>query len=162
MNYSINSWYLWAFVLSLQQAFFIGHKNIKPKPSNPIGGLSALIIGLAQAIAILPGISRSGSTIATALLLDIDRAKAARFSFLMVIPLIFGKMAKDAISGDFTQNMPSISYTVLGFLAAFLTGIWACTFMIKIVKNARLNIFAAYCGIVGLIAIIYGVVHGYY
>jgi len=110
----------------------------------------ALLIGFSQAIAILPGISRSGSTIATALILGVDKAKAARFSFLMVIPLIFGKIAKDLISGDFTQNMPSTSYLIIGFLAAFITGILACTWMIQIVKKSKLSWFAIYCLIVGI------------
>jgi len=110
----------------------------------------ALIIGVSQAIAILPGISRSGSTIATSLILGVDKSKAARFSFLMVIPLIFGKIAKDVLSGDFTQNMPSASYLIIGFLAAFITGIIACTWMIQIVKKSKLSWFAVYCVIAGI------------
>ncbi len=114
---------------------------------------SAFIIGLSQAVAILPGISRSGSTIATSLMLGIDKKEAAKFSFLMVIPLIFGKIAKDLISGDFMNHMPSASYLFLGFCAAFLTGIWACKFMIKIVSKSKLSWFAIYCTIVGITAI---------
>lgn len=118
-----------------------------------IGFGNAFIIGLSQAVAILPGISRSGSTIATSLMLGIDKKEAARFSFLMVIPLIFGKIAKDLISGDFFLHMPSPIYLILGFSAAFLTGIWACRFMIKIVSKSKLSWFAIYCTIVGLAAI---------
>jgi len=118
--------------------------------NKPVNVKSAIIIGFSQAVAILPGISRSGATIATALLLGVDKSKAARFSFLMVIPLIFGKIAKDLLSGDFSQNMPSSSYLIVGFLAAFITGILACTWMIKIVKNAKLSYFAIYCLIVGV------------
>ena len=114
---------------------------------------SAFIIGISQAIAILPGVSRSGSTIATSLLLGIEKKEAARFSFLMVIPLIFGKMAKDLLSGDFYNNMPSVTYLILGFLSAFLMGIWACRFMIKIVNASKLSWFALYCVIIGLSAI---------
>jgi undecaprenyl-diphosphatase len=112
----------------------------------------AIIIGLAQAIAILPGISRSGATIGTSVLLGIDRAKAARFSFLMVVPLILGKIAKDILDGAFTE---SVKWAELGagFVAAFLTGLFACTIMIAIVKRSKLTYFAIYCFIVGTLAI---------
>ncbi len=119
-----------------------------------IGLKESIVIGIAQAIAILPGVSRSGSTIATALILGVDKAKAARFSFLMVIPLILGKMAKDLLSGDFSQNMPSGMYLVVGFAAAFLAGVAACTWMIKIVKRSKLSYFAYYCFTVGILVII--------
>lgn len=114
---------------------------------------SAFTIGLAQAIAILPGISRSGATISTAVLLGIDKTKAARFSFLMVIPLIFGKIFKDIFSGELTYESVQFSSLSIGFLAAFVSGFLACTWMIKLVKNSQLKYFAYYCGIVGLIAI---------
>ena len=114
---------------------------------------SAFTIGLAQAIAILPGISRSGATISTAVLLGIDKTKAARFSFLMVIPLIFGKIFKDIFSGELTYESVQFSSLSIGFLAAFVSGFLACTWMIKLVKNSKLKYFAYYCGIVGLIAI---------
>ncbi|MDA8692870.1 undecaprenyl-diphosphate phosphatase [Saprospiraceae bacterium] len=121
-----------------------------------VGIKESIIIGLAQAVAILPGISRSGATIATALILGVDKSKAARFSFLMVIPLILGKMAKDLLSGDFTQNMPSGMYLTIGFIAAFLTGIAACTWMISIVRKSKLSYFAYYCFTVGILVIIAG------
>lgn len=114
---------------------------------------NAFIIGLAQMVAILPGISRSGATISTSVLLGIDRAKAARFSFLMVVPLILGKMAKDIVSGDFVFTSDLIVPFSVGFLAAFITGILACVWMIKLVKNSQLSYFAIYCLIVGVIAI---------
>ncbi len=113
----------------------------------------SLIIGLAQAFAILPGVSRSGATIATSVLLGIDRSRAARFSFLMVVPLILGKVAKDIISGDLSQDNPAFVPIALGFVAAFFTGLLACTWMIKIVRQSKLTYFAFYCAIVGLIAI---------
>lgn len=119
---------------------------------------NAFIIGIAQAIAILPGISRSGSTIGTSVLLGIDREKSARFSFLMVVPLIFGKIAKDLLDGAFTaDNMPVLSLS-LGFVAAFITGLIACTWMIAIVKKSKLTYFSIYCFIVGTIAIVWSVV----
>lgn len=104
-----------------------------------VGYLDALIIGVSQAIAIMPGISRSGATISTSVLLGIDRAKSARFSFLMVVPLIFGKMAKDLIEGDFASASVNVTALGVGFVAAFLTGLFACTLMIKLVKRSQLK-----------------------
>jgi len=132
---------------------FISEKM--PSGTKKVSFVSAIIIGIAQAIAILPGISRSGSTIATSLMLGVDKTKAARFSFLMVIPLIFGKIAKDVLSGDFTQHMPSVSYLIVGFLAAFITGILACTWMIAIVKKSKLSWFAYYCFFAGIAILVY-------
>jgi undecaprenyl-diphosphatase len=120
--------------------------------------VNALIIGISQAIAIMPGISRSGATISTSVLLGIDRTKATRFSFLMVVPLILGKMAQDLFSSDFTLSSDMVLPTAVGFIAAFLTGLLACSWMIKIVKNSKLTYFAIYCFIVGVVAIIYSVV----
>lgn len=114
---------------------------------------NAVIIGIAQAIAILPGISRSGATISTSVLLGVDREKAARFSFLMVVPLILGKMAKDVMDGEFSTTTNSAMELGLGFIAAFITGMFACVWMIKLVKNSKLSYFAIYCFIVGSAAI---------
>ncbi len=130
-------------------------ERIKSQTKN-VGVKESIVIGLAQAVAILPGISRSGATIATALILGVDKSKAARFSFLMVIPLILGKMAKDLLSGDFTQNMPSMTYLIIGFVAAFLTGVAACTWMISIVRKSKLSYFAYYCFTVGFLVILFG------
>jgi undecaprenyl-diphosphatase len=114
----------------------------------------AIIIGLAQAVAILPGISRSGATISTAVLLGVDREKSARFSFLMVVPLILGKMAKDLLDGDFvgSASLPELG---VGFVAAFFTGIAACVWMIKLVKKAELKWFAYYCFSVAAIVLVW-------
>lgn len=119
----------------------------------PVSFKNAFIIGISQAIAMLPGISRSGATISTSVLLGNDKSKAARFSFLMVIPLIFGKIAKDILSGDI--NTASTDFTVmgLGFAAAFVCGLIACTWMISLVKKSKLSYFAIYCLVVGLVAI---------
>lgn len=114
---------------------------------------SALIIGISQAIAILPGISRSGATISTAVLLGVDKEQSARFSFLMVVPLIFGKIAKDILGGDISLSSSETFPMLVGFLAAFFTGLLACTWMIKLVKSSKLSYFSIYCLIVGLIAI---------
>jgi undecaprenyl-diphosphatase len=116
---------------------------------------NALVIGVAQAIAILPGISRSGATIATSVLLGIDRAKAARFSFLMVVPLIFGKIAKDLLDGGESLAMNGqASVYLVGFVAAFLTGLFACNLMISLVKRSQLRYFAWYCFVAGGLAIV--------
>ncbi|OEK04991.1 undecaprenyl-diphosphate phosphatase [Roseivirga misakiensis] len=126
-------------------------KNTNKSVSNQ----NALIIGIAQAIAILPGISRSGATISTSVLLGIDRQKAARFSFLMVVPLILGKMAKDLLSGDLMAANTETSLLIVGFVAAFIAGLLACTWMIKLVKRSQLKYFSYYCYVIGLAAIIY-------
>lgn len=114
---------------------------------------AAVIIGIAQAIAILPGISRSGATIGTSVLLGVDRARAARFSFLMVVPLICGKMAKDLMNPEFTTNGISLGIIGVGFIAAFVVGIIACTWMIALVKRSKLSYFSYYCFAVGMCAI---------
>ncbi|GAB4383374.1 MAG: undecaprenyl-diphosphate phosphatase [Salibacteraceae bacterium] len=118
-----------------------------------VGYFHALIIGIAQAIAILPGISRSGATISTSVLLGIDRERAARFSFLMVVPLIFGKMGRDLLSGEISTIEDQILPLSVGALAAFVAGLVACKWMIAVVKNSKLHFFSLYCLIVGLIAI---------
>lgn len=117
---------------------------------------NALIIGLSQAVAMLPGISRSGATISTSVLLGNDKSKAARFSFLMVIPLIFGKIAKDILGGELTTQATNFTTLGIGFIAAFLSGLVACTWMIKLVKKSKLSYFSIYCVVVGLIAIGFG------
>lgn len=114
---------------------------------------NALMIGIAQAIAIMPGISRSGATISTSVLLGIDRERAARFSFLMVVPLIMGKMAKDIISGELSSSSVDVLPLLGGFVAAFFTGLFACVWMIKLVKNSKLAYFSIYCFIVAALAI---------
>ena len=119
---------------------------------------SALIIGISQAIAIMPGISRSGATISTSVMLGIDREKSARFSFLMVVPLILGKMAKDILSGEISFSSGAIVPLSVGFIAAFLTGLVACTWMISLVKKSKLSWFAIYCFVVGAISLTYTLV----
>ncbi len=119
-----------------------------------VGFIDSLLIGIAQAIAILPGISRSGSTIAISVLLGIDKKKSAEFSFLMVIPLILGKIAKDILSGELealstTNFLPFL----FGFLAALISGYFACNWMLELVRRSKLSYFAIYCLIVGIIAI---------
>lgn len=120
----------------------------------------SFIIGLAQAIAaILPGISRSGSTISTSILLGDDKSKAARFSFLMVLPLIIGAAAKEYLDASSTTGTAEISFDIMplfcGFVAAFLSGLFACKWMIDFVKKSKLKYFSIYCCIMGLFVITY-------
>lgn len=121
----------------------------------PLSSKNAALIGMAQAIAILPGISRSGATIATAVLLGIEREKAARFSFLMVIPLILGSMLKRILVMDSAPVEVAFLPLTIGFVAAFITGIVACRWMIALVKRSQLSYFALYCLLVGLLALGY-------
>ncbi len=113
----------------------------------------AILVGIAQAIAMLPGISRSGATISASVLLGVDKARAARFSFLMVVPLILGKIARDFLGGELKFQAENTYVLGAGFLAAFLAGLVACSWMIRLVKNSKLTYFAIYCLLVGLIAI---------
>ena len=115
----------------------------------------AVIIGVAQAIAMLPGISRSGATISSAVLLGIDRTRAAKFSFLMVVPLIMGKVAKDVLGGELSLESSLIGVYAIGFIMAFISGMFACTWMISLVKRSKLSYFALYCALVGFVAIAY-------
>jgi undecaprenyl-diphosphatase len=117
----------------------------------------ATVVGISQAIAILPGISRSGATIATSVLLGIDRDKAARFSFLMVVPLVLGKAileAKDLAAQPEAIQASSFAPMIVAFMAAFVSGIIACRWMISLVKKARLKYFAYYCFAVGFLALV--------
>jgi undecaprenyl-diphosphatase len=116
---------------------------------------NSVIIGISQAIAMLPGISRSGATISTSVLLGIDRTRAAKFSFLMVVPLIFGKIGKDVLGGDLSFQSSEMIPISAGFIAAFLSGLLACKWMIALVKKSKLSYFSIYCAVVGVIAIGY-------
>lgn len=114
---------------------------------------NAFVIGVSQALAMMPGISRSGATISTSVLLGVDRTKAARFSFLMVVPLIFGKIAKDIMGGSISFESSQIGVLSAGFIAAFVAGLFACKWMISLVKKSKLSYFSLYCFIVGVLAI---------
>jgi undecaprenyl-diphosphatase len=120
-----------------------------------VGPLEAIVIGISQAIAILPGISRSGATISTSVLLGIDREEAARFSFIMVVPLIFGKIAKDLLDDSFTLHNTSYIELSAGFIAAFITGLVACTWMITLVKKSQLKYFSFYCFAIAALGLAY-------
>ena len=132
----------------------------KPRQKEQISGLHAFVIGIAQAVAVLPGLSRSGSTIATGLLLGNKKERLAQFSFLMVIPPILGEALldiKDMFEVGFSEAMGGLSpaAAIVGFLSAFIFGCIACKWMINIVKKGKLVWFAVYCAIVGIVAIIF-------
>lgn len=133
----------------------------KPRQRERISGWHALVIGIGQAVAVLPGLSRSGTTIATGLLLGNKKEQLAQFSFLMVIPPVLGEAlldVKDIFEIGFDSAMAGLSVTsmIIGFLSAFFTGCLACKWMINIVKKGKLIWFAVYCAIVGILAICFG------
>jgi len=121
-----------------------------------VGYKDAIIIGIAQACAVLPGLSRSGSTIATGLLCGVKKESVAQFSFLMVLIPILGEALLDLvdiIQGETSTGLELLP-AIIGFVAAFVTGCFACRFMVEIVRRQRLTWFAVYCAIVGSVAII--------
>ena len=129
----------------------------KPRIKQNISWKDALIIGIAQACAVMPGLSRSGSTIATGLLLGNKKESLAQFSFLMVIPPILGEALLDVMKmmkGEDVFGSISTLPLMVGFLAAFISGCIACKWMISIVKRGKLIYFGIYCAIVGVVTII--------
>lgn len=132
----------------------------RPRAKTTISFRDAFIIGIAQACAVLPGLSRSGSTIATGILLGNNKEKVAKFSFLMVLVPILGEAFLDLMKGDFTQGESGISMLPLtvGFLAAFISGFLACSWMLNLVKKGKLIWFAVYCLVVGLSIVIWQMV----
>jgi undecaprenyl-diphosphatase len=131
------------------------------KEGKDVNFFQAFLIGISQAIAVLPGISRSGATISTALILGVGKSQAARFSFLMVLIPIMGATlleVKDYFEAGESAQSVSVTALSTGFVMAFFTGLFACTWMINLVKKGKLTYFAIYCFIVGTIAIIYSLV----
>ena len=125
----------------------------KPREKSNISYRDAFVIGLAQAVAVMPGLSRSGTTIATGLLLGNRKDTVAQFSFLMVLPPILGNALLDVVKGEFGGGVDALPL-VAGFFAAFVTGCLACRFMLEIVKRGKLVWFAAYCAVAGALATI--------
>jgi len=128
-----------------------------PRQKENISWKDALIIGIAQAVAVLPGVSRSGSTIATGLMLGNKKEKLAQFSFLMVIPPILGEALLDilkAVKGEAVIGGIGTLPLLVGFVAAFLSGCLACKWMINIVKRGKLIYFGIYCAVVGVVTIL--------
>lgn len=125
----------------------------KPRQKSEISYRDAFIIGLSQACATMPGLSRSGTTIATGLLLGNKKESVAQFSFLMVLPPILGNALLDVLKGEFGGGVEALPL-VAGFITAFITGCLACKFMIEIVKRGKLIWFALYCALAGAVAIV--------
>lgn len=154
-------WCLCATAALLAFSYFFRTSPLTAKDYKPrdITWLDAFIIGIAQAIAVLPGLSRSGSTIATGILLGDKREKVAQFSFFMVIIPILGEALldlKDMVSGaGEAQNTVGFVPMIVGFIASFVVGCIACKWMLEIVKKGKMVWFAVYCLIVGLICIIF-------
>jgi undecaprenyl-diphosphatase len=122
----------------------------------PIGYLDAFIIGIAQAIAVLPGISRSGATIATGMMLGNKKSEIAGFSFLMVLIPVIGANLMEMRAGDFSTEGTSFLVILIGFITAFISGYFACKWMINLVKKGNLFWFAAYCILAGVFSILLG------
>ena len=133
----------------------------RPRVKEDISYRDAFIIGLSQAVAVLPGLSRSGTTSATGLMLGNKKEQVARFSFLMVIIPILGEALLDLMKGGFSpaESGLSIPVMIIGFLAAFVSGCLACKWMLRLVNNGKLVYFAIYCVAMGACAIIYSLVH---
>ncbi|MBO4403135.1 MAG: undecaprenyl-diphosphate phosphatase [Bacteroidales bacterium] len=146
---------LWITASLLSFSYFA-----KPRQKEKIGWWDAIVIGLAQAVAVLPGISRSGSTIATGLLLGNKKEAVAKFSFLMVLIPILGEAFLDVLkimeagTTEAVTSLP-VSAMIFGFLAAFITGCLACKWMIRIVSKGKLIYFAIYCAFAGTFAILW-------
>jgi len=147
-------------VMLLITAALLFFANRAKNTGKDVDNKSAFIIGLSQGLAALfPGLSRSGTTISTSILVGVDKSKAARFSFLMVLPLILGATAKMVLD---LKDEPNFGFTnldmsslIAGFIAAFISGLVACQWMINIVKKAKLTYFSIYCAIVGIIVLVY-------
>lgn len=150
-----NGLILVGFMLLLTATLLTFSYFAKPRPKENIGWWDAFIIGISQAFAVMPGLSRSGTTIATGLLLGNKKENVAKFSFLMVIIPILGEAFLELVSGDLTnsESIPTISLFI-GFLAAFISGAIACKWMLKLVQKGKLIWFAVYCAIVGILSIV--------
>ena len=130
--------------------------SLVPAGKRKISWLDSFVIGLAQAVAVLPGVSRSGSTIVTALLLGDDRTEATRFSFLMVLLPVIGANMMEVYSGDFSAgNSVGPGPLVIGAVAAFISGLFACKWMLSLVRKGKLWYFAVYCLIIGVLALFF-------
>lgn len=146
-----------ALILTANLLFYSDRASAKNaelnQARNGISWWQALVIGLAQAVAVIPGLSRSGTTISTGLLCGVRRENVAQFSFLMVLVPILGEAFLDVVGGDFAASSIGALPLALGFVTAFLSGLFACRVMIDLVKKASLKWFALYCAVVGLVAI---------
>ena len=130
----------------------------RPRQKEDISYRDAFLIGLSQAVAAMPGLSRSGTTIATGILLGNKKTIVAQFSFLMVLAPILGEMLLEVVGGDMVFDTIGTLPLICGFLSSFIVGCLACKFMINIVKRGKLIWFAAYCAVVGIIAIVSNII----
>ena len=128
---------------------------LSDKYRNGIGWWQAFVVGIGQAFAVIPGLSRSGTTISTGLLCGVRREAVAQFSFLMVLVPILGEAFLDVVGGDMAASSVGMLPLLVGFLAAFVSGLFACKVMIALVRRARLSWFALYCAIVGILVLIF-------
>jgi undecaprenyl-diphosphatase len=143
------------FMLLITALLLAGAHFIRKRDRN-ITYLDALIIGVAQAVAVIPGISRSGATIATGLMIGNSKDEIARFSFLMVLVPVIGANLMEVFSGEAGGNSTGPGIIIIGFLAAFVSGYLACRWMIALVKRSRLIWFSIYCAAIGLLSILTG------
>ncbi len=149
-----------ALVVTSALLFFSDRKPVAASGKEERNGISfwqALVVGLGQALAVIPGLSRSGTTISTGLLCGVKRENVAQFSFLMVLIPILGEAFLDLVGGDMSASSIGALPLALGFVSAFVSGLFACKVMIALVKKAKLKWFALYCVLVGLSVILYTV-----
>ena len=147
-----------AVLLLLSDLVTKGRKAAEEEPDKYRNGISwwqALVVGIGQACAVVPGLSRSGTTIATGLLCGAKRSAIAQFSFLMVLIPILGEAFLDIVGGDLASSSTGFLPLCLGFIAAFASGLFACKAMVALVKRARLKWFALYCALVGAAVLIF-------
>lgn len=130
-------------------------ENAAQGPANGISYWQALVVGLGQAVAVIPGLSRSGTTIATGLLCGVKREVVAQFSFLMVLIPILGEAFLEIVGGELAETSVGALPLILGFLSAFISGLFACKAMIALVKKTKLGWFALYCAIVAVLIFIF-------
>lgn len=136
----------------------VSGRNSEEKASyylNGIGWWQAFVIGIGQAFAVIPGLSRSGTTISTGLLCGVRREDVAQFSFLMVLVPILGEAFLDLVGGDVAESSIGGSALVAGFVSAFVSGLFACRVMISLVKKAELKWFALYCAVIGVAVLVF-------
>jgi len=147
-----------ALLLTALLLWFSDKTNTATPLNEARGGISyrqAFIVGIGQALAVIPGLSRSGTTISTGLLCGVKRDAMAQFSFLMVLIPILGEAFLDLVGGDFSASSVGVAPLVVGFLSAFVSGLFACKVMIALVKKASLRWFALYCALVGATVLVW-------
>lgn len=143
-------------LMLLVTAILLSVAHFVKKGERKIGWLDAFIIGLAQAVAVIPGISRSGATISTGLIIGNRKDEIARFSFLMVLIPVIGANLLEILSGEMTGGNVTLGLTIIGFATAFISGYFACKWMIELVKRSKLIWFSIYCIVAGILTILLG------